>query len=70
MTLADTIQIVDPAAKFHRWMTEGNCGWVAGTGWETKLTYSEARAWELAAEIVATRAFIQSAIEERKANEL
>lgn len=42
--------LIDPTAKLLTW--ESPAGqmsfWVKGNGWETKLTFSEARAWEIA----------------------
>jgi hypothetical protein len=40
---------IDPTAKLIKWNGDSPKGyWVSGNGWETKVTYSEARAWELA----------------------
>jgi len=48
---------IDPTAKLISWNGEAPKGyWVTGEkfgGWETKVTYSEARAWALAYEEVA-----------------
>lgn len=46
---------IDPTAKLNSWKGNGPGYWVTGEkfgGWETKVTYSEARAWALAYEEV------------------
>ena len=48
------VKLVDETAKCCPWGSEGY--WVKGSGWETKITYSEQRAWELAVEAVASLA--------------
>lgn len=53
MTSKEAVRLIDPTAKFSQWSTE-KAGWVHGNGWETKITYSEQRAWELAIEEIAT----------------
>lgn len=50
MNLKESVLSIDPTAKLNVW-GEGspNPGyWVKGEDWETKVTYSEDRAWELA----------------------
>ena len=51
MTIQEAVKMIDPTAKFYNW-SEGSTGWIKGNGWETKITYSEQRAWELAEEII------------------
>lgn len=54
MTLADTVKLIDSTATFYRWgMNHETMGWIKGNGWETKITFNEDRAWQLAAEMVA-----------------
>ena len=63
MTAADAIKLVDPTAKVYEWgRKESGLGyWVAGNGWETGITYSADRAWELATAIVAVFAVKETA---------
>lgn len=46
----DAVLVLDPTAELNSWETsnENTMYWVAGEGWETKLAYSEDRAWDLA----------------------
>jgi hypothetical protein len=57
MTIRDTVKLVDPTSKVCTWGNEldGQGYWVKGNGWETKITYSEERAWELAGEEISRR---------------
>ena len=48
------VELVDETAKAHVWGDREGF-WIKGKGWETKITYSETRAWELAVETIATR---------------
>jgi hypothetical protein len=55
MTTTNAVHLIDPTARVCTWGSErdGLAYWVKGAGWETKLTYSPERAWELAVEILA-----------------
>jgi hypothetical protein len=54
MTAVESVKLIDPKAQVFQW---SDCGfWAKGTGWETKITYSIERAWELAVEMVASLA--------------
>ena len=50
MTNQEQVLSRDNQAKAHIWGSLNNIEgwWVKGRGWETKITYSEDRAWELA----------------------
>jgi hypothetical protein len=53
MAHKDEVLLLDPTAQLKVWgspniPTIGQGFWVKGNGWETKITYSEDRAWELA----------------------
>lgn len=49
MTSKERVLLIDPTAQLKTWEGTGNKGyWVTGNGWETKVAYSEDRAWELA----------------------
>ena len=45
MTIQEAVKMVDETAEMMTW---DNGFWIKGNGWETKITYSEQRAWELA----------------------
>ena len=57
MTVQDTVTLVDGTAKVCIWGNErdGQGYWIKGNGWETKITWSIDKAWELAETIIATR---------------
>lgn len=57
MTIQDAVKLVDETAKVCIWGNErdGQGYWIKGSGWETKITYSVDRAWELAGEIISSR---------------
>jgi hypothetical protein len=57
MTIRDTVKLVDGTAKVMIWGNEceGQGYAIKGDGWETKIAYSEERAWELAEEIISRR---------------
>ena len=60
MTTAGSIKLIDPNATVCEWgnKRDGLGYWIKGTGWETKITYSIERAWELAAELLVNRATV------------
>jgi hypothetical protein len=55
MTNQEAVLLADPTAKLNVWFSPGERRgfWVQGSDWETKVTYSEPRAWELAVAEVA-----------------
>jgi len=50
MNREQAVNLIDPTAKLLTWESPSGVTsfWVKGAGWETKLTFSEARAWEIA----------------------
>jgi hypothetical protein len=58
MTAAGSIKLIDPDASVCEW-ANGDGYWIKGTGWETKITYSIERAWELAVELLVNRTVAQ-----------
>ena len=56
MTTTNAVHLIDPTARLCLWGSPANGEgyWIKGAGWETKITYSPARAWELAVEILAS----------------
>ena len=49
MNRKEAVQLIDPTAQLQTWDGPGHKGfWVKGNGWETKVTYSETRAWDIA----------------------
>jgi hypothetical protein len=50
VTRKEAVNLIDPTAKLNTWSSpkDGVGYWVKGNGWETKVTYSEDRAWEIA----------------------
>jgi hypothetical protein len=44
MTNQEAVKLIDETARFIIW-SDGPCGWVKGTGWETKIMFNEERAW-------------------------
>lgn len=50
MTREDAVKLIDPTAQLNTWGNpkDGVGYWVKGSGWETKITYSAERAWDIA----------------------
>lgn len=50
MSRKAAVLLIDPTAHIQSWEEpKGRVSfWVKGSGWETKLTYSASRAWDLA----------------------
>lgn len=54
MTNMEAVKLIDETARFFIWGGPNDkTGWVKGNGWETKITYSEDRAWQAAVELIA-----------------
>jgi len=58
MSAQDSVLLIDSTAQIRKWGKPGTRQgfWVMGNGWETKITYSENRAWELAEVVVKAQA--------------
>lgn len=57
MTAAGSIKLIDPNATVREWgnKRDGLGFYIKGTGWETKITYSIDRAWELAVDLLVSQ---------------